>query len=192
MSGSERPGTTGLSLFQKILQLLKAPGGPLQPPDAACKDRSGVFQYSPGASWDFGESPLISLRRSRLTAFLEPPRRCSSESRLAQDYPDSVCPALSLPGSPALRRCVWALPPENPVPGRASPPPRLEYLTEPEDSPPPRDRSEQTRAAPPRPVAASKRRHLEVHRHRRWCGDDSGVVVVWWWGATSPFVHFYT
>lgn len=163
-----RPGTTGPSLFQKILQLLKAPGGPLQPPDAACEHRSGVFQYSPGASWDFGESPLISLRRSRLTAFLEPRQRCSSESRLPQDRPSSVSPARSLPGSPALRRCVWALTPDNPGHGRTTPPPRLEYLKEPEDSEsPPRDRSEQTHTTPTRPASAPKRRPSEVHMHRR-------------------------
>ncbi|MPC29504.1 hypothetical protein E2C01_022744 [Portunus trituberculatus] len=129
---ASRLGTTGLSLFQKILQLLKAPGGPLEPPDATCKDRSGVFQFSQGASWDFGESPLISRRRSRRPSFSRPPTRSSSESRPLQESSSSPRSARSLPGSPPLRRCVWADTPDSCRDGRQSPPAHFEYLDEPQ------------------------------------------------------------
>lgn len=162
-----------------------------------------MFQLSPGASWDFGDSPLISRRRCRLGSFFNPPPRSSSESQLPQDSSFSLRPAKSLPSSPALRRCVWAETPDSHWNGRQSPPPRLEYLDEPQHAalesskPPPRSRSRQTsgvssaNGVPSRPTDVRRRRPLEVYMHRS-CTRELVMVVVEVGSARQPlFITIY-
>ena len=194
-------GTTDTSLFKKILQALKAPGGPLEPPDAGRENRSGVFQFSPGASWDFGESPLISRKRSRRVS--RPLLRCSSEIQLLQDSSSSVGPVKSLPSSPSLRRCVWADIPNSYANGRQSPSPRLEYLEESHHAalkgsePQPKFKSHQIPGVPSsnvslsRPADAPKRRPSEVYMHRS-CTLELVMRVVEMHGVGTPtFIYYY-
>ncbi|KAK4303372.1 hypothetical protein Pmani_024600 [Petrolisthes manimaculis] len=123
-----------MSLLQNILQLLKTPGGPLQPLDPGREDRSGVYQHSAGASWEFGDSPIISRRRNRVpgASFSLQSSRSSSSDRTRTSSPGVVRSSAprSVPGSPELRRCVWANPSQTNQqdalhPGRLSPPPLL-------------------------------------------------------------------
>lgn len=120
-----------LSLVQKIFQLLKSPGGPLQPLDPGCEDRSGVFQHSAGASWDiFGErvrdSRLCAISSSSLVSIS---RSASSDrvDRGGRQRSATVSRSFSL-SPPALRRCVWVLPSTTGETddGRSSP--AFEYL----------------------------------------------------------------
>ncbi|KAG7158637.1 hypothetical protein Hamer_G011295, partial [Homarus americanus] len=139
--------TTVLTLIQKILHILKSPGGPLQPPDPGCEDRSGVFELTPGASWAFWEN-LTSRGRSRQpTRSAPPPPRSSSTGRVCRGPPESVRASRSFSNSPVFRRCVWASPslPEaqqeasslSPCGRRGSPPFLVYYLDDNPDSSPP-------------------------------------------------------
>lgn len=146
-----------------------------------------MFQFSPGASWDFGESPIISRRRSRRPSFSRPPPRSSSESQLLQESCSSPRSVRSLPGSPPLRRCVWADIPDSCRDGRQSPPARLEYLDDPRQE---QDAVEASRSAkikshwtpsapsasvsPPRLAGAPKRRPAEVYMH------SAAPWGLWW------------